>query len=355
MVKDLLDSLKDNFAQKVRNPILATIIIIWSFKNWRLIYSLFTFDPKLTQKERLDYIDKYFVDFPFYPILGYCIWYAFIVLFLTYLILGGSRLIVDSYEHKLLPFLKKITDSTGIVARERFNLVLRELDEIRDKFNLEREAKLKAQTEREQFEKMNSELILESRKVAGLNAEIERLNKKIGEFEIARITETDSREQIKYLSRENSELKELNKTLYNEKQRLIKTIGNPDLSDLILTSNVSDEEILNLLNSDASNPVKNEEQQLTKTVSIIEKLKANNLMDDYLTIGKAIINNEALKLSEGLKTFVGLKLIKDKYVPKLDYGFYSFTKIGKEIYDSLIYLPDKSRVINNTNQHKSFE
>ena len=211
MVKDIFDSLKDNFAQKARNPILATIIIIWTFKNWRLIYGLFTFDPKVTQETKLAYIENYFNTYPFYPILGECIWYGIIVLVITYVISGVGRLIVNLYDYKLNPFLSYVTDSWGPVTRDRFEQKVKELDEQRDKYELERLARIKATGELATLEKSVGELTLEASKVPGLNSDNEELKSENSKLNF-------SVQQLDRTTQELNKIKENNKLLLHDKE-----------------------------------------------------------------------------------------------------------------------------------------
>lgn len=44
MIEDLFVSFKENIKGKTTNPFFGTLILVWIFHNWRLIYSIFNFD-----------------------------------------------------------------------------------------------------------------------------------------------------------------------------------------------------------------------------------------------------------------------------------------------------------------------
>jgi len=234
MYKDIFDSVKDNFSQKARNPFLATILIVWLCKNWRLVYGLFTFDGKTTQAAKLAYIENYFKTYSFYPNLGQSIWYAFLGLITCYVLVGILRLIVDTYENIVYPRIRKATDHRSIVRKDVHDEALKNLESLDIKYQEERRERIKAQNELEVLEKENEESRTEIRKIGGLNIEIEELHNRLKEYESDEQDLNDLKKEYNILLREKLELQlKLDKS-ENEKKQAV--IDNEEKNQIIITS-----------------------------------------------------------------------------------------------------------------------
>lgn len=56
MIKDFLISFKDNFREKHRNPLLGTYLLVWLFRNWELLFTLFNFDKEKKLQDKIEFI-----------------------------------------------------------------------------------------------------------------------------------------------------------------------------------------------------------------------------------------------------------------------------------------------------------
>ncbi|KAA5546732.1 hypothetical protein [Adhaeribacter rhizoryzae] len=213
MFDKVFDSFKDNFSQKSRNPFLATILTIWIFRNWRLVYGLFTFDEKTTQKAKIAYISNYFKKVSFYEDLFYCIGYAFGALVITYCLLGASRFIIDLYDNIILPRIKKITDPKSIVDKMVFDEVVTNLGSFEKKLADEREARIKAQNERDSLESRNADLFVSNAQLLPLKEENEKLSNKVKQNEIKIIELTESHVSFKSVEQDYFLVKNENEKL----------------------------------------------------------------------------------------------------------------------------------------------
>jgi len=283
------DSIKDNFSQKARNPILATIIIVWVFKNWRLVYGLFTFDKNTSQSNKLEYIETYFNLNNFYWNLGFCIFYAFVVLILTYFILGLSRFIVDFYENQVLLWIRKRTSETSVVGIEKFKAEEAKAESYEKRYTEERSARINAQEEHSAIEKRNAALIIK-------NEELQQLiNNYIG-----------LESQINQLKPYKDKAAEFEKTITSLNQQL--------------------------------NEAKIREAE--EKNSIIKILEVTKVVENYLLVVKNILNYVPLDniptAYKNLELYEVLKLIVFKNNgPGLVANAYGITELGKEVYDVL--------------------
>ena len=158
MIKDLLVSFRDNVKNKSSNPFLGTYALVWSIRNWRLVYSFFFFDSKTTLNDRIDILASYYTYKTFIYDLGCNILWAIVALILSYLLINLSRLIVNLFEKQLTPFIYKITDSDSIVLKETYDRLKSDKRDLEIKLEKERESKGKMQKEISSLEERNQEL-----------------------------------------------------------------------------------------------------------------------------------------------------------------------------------------------------
>lgn len=158
MVKDTLNSVFDNLKERTTNPFLGTLIVVWLVHNWKLVYSLFYFDSKLTLDERLIYIEAYFLKMPFYINLLLVLVFTILVLCVTYFFLGLSRFISDFYEKGVVPRIVKFNDKSAVVLKSESDKQKEFIRSLEARLEEERLAKSNAQNERDQLDKLLGEL-----------------------------------------------------------------------------------------------------------------------------------------------------------------------------------------------------
>jgi hypothetical protein len=152
MIKDLLVSFTENIKTKTTNPFFGTLILVWFFDNWRLIYSLFNFAPTMNLESRKEFLATYLDPQNFLPNLVQCIWITILVLIGSYILLNFSRLIVNFFEKVITPLMYKWTDKSSIVLKKDYDILCTEKERFEKKYELERETRLKLQDEYEKLE-----------------------------------------------------------------------------------------------------------------------------------------------------------------------------------------------------------
>jgi len=152
MIKDLLVSFTENIKTKTTNPFFGTLILVWIFDNWRLIYSFFNFAPTMNLESRREFISQYLDPQNFLPNLLQCIGITVIVLIGSYLLLNFSRLIVNFFEKVITPLVYKWTDKSSIVLKRDYEILFTEKVRFEKKYEQERETRLKLQDEYEKLE-----------------------------------------------------------------------------------------------------------------------------------------------------------------------------------------------------------
>lgn len=159
MIKDIFLSFKDSISQKTRNPFLGTYVIVWTVRNWELVFALLNFDADQKLKQKVEFIELYYQNSNFISDLLSNILWTFGVLLLTYSLINLSRLIVNFFDKVVSPQVYKITDKSSIVLKSDYQNLERKIEELEQKVQGERDSRLKVQGENENLEKRISELI----------------------------------------------------------------------------------------------------------------------------------------------------------------------------------------------------
>jgi hypothetical protein len=160
MIKDFFISFKDNIKDKTTNPFFGTLIVVWTINHWRFIYSLLTFDDNKTLEQRLSIIEKYFASETVWSYLINPILMTFLVIVSSYTLVNISRIIINLFEKRVTPYVYKITDSNSIVLKQDYLKLRKEIENLNDRLERERELKVKAQVERDNSaEKLNNQIM----------------------------------------------------------------------------------------------------------------------------------------------------------------------------------------------------
>lgn len=163
MINEALKSALDNLKERTTNPFLGTLVLVWLFHNWKLIYTLMYFDSKLSLKDRLVTLEAHFSmpNATFHQNLLYVVWMTFCILAISYILLLVARVLTDLYDKIALPHITKWTDKSSIVLRSKYA----ELEEIVKQLELrveeERLAKVAIQNERDKSDARIVELMTE--------------------------------------------------------------------------------------------------------------------------------------------------------------------------------------------------
>lgn len=152
MIAKTLLSFKDNIIQKSTNPFLGTLVLVWIFHNWKLVFTLFNFEEGTTLEQKWEFIDVFLEPWRFTTNLIHCITVATGVLFITYFLLNMSRLIVNFYEKMVSPWIYKVTDKSSVVLKSTYKQLEKERDSLEQRLEEERERRIQVQNELDKAE-----------------------------------------------------------------------------------------------------------------------------------------------------------------------------------------------------------
>lgn len=146
-------SLRDNIIQKTTNPFLGTVIIVWLFHNWKLVFGVFNFDKSWTLEKKWEFIGGYLEPIKFTTNLVECLSISVVVLIITYFLLNFSRLIINFYEKKVTPLVYKMTDKNSVVLKSTHEILYKEKELLEQRLEEERNRRIQVQNELERLEK----------------------------------------------------------------------------------------------------------------------------------------------------------------------------------------------------------
>ncbi len=147
MIKEFIVSFFDNVKTKTTNPFLGTLILVWIFENWKLLFTFFGLPDNLTLDEKIEKLNLWLNPISFSVNLMKCIGLSIFVLILTYSLLNLSRLILNIFEYRVTPLIYKFFGPGKIVTKDLFESVIRERDSLINNLEKEREARAKLQSE----------------------------------------------------------------------------------------------------------------------------------------------------------------------------------------------------------------
>lgn len=151
MLSEAIDSFKENIKQKIANPFLGTLLLVWIVKNWKVVYAFFFFDKEHKLQNRIDYFNSYWKEHNFIWNFVGVVLLTILILVVTYLFLALSRFISSYYENVIIPQIQKWSKGK-IVAAETHQIAIDRISVLESKVEVERRAKVELQNEIERLE-----------------------------------------------------------------------------------------------------------------------------------------------------------------------------------------------------------
>lgn len=151
-MKDTWNSLKENIKERGTNPFLGTFVIVWIANNWQVVYSFFYFDKDWKLEHKIQYFNNYWENKSFFWNLISVAAITVGILIVTYLFLAISRYLADSFENRVIPFIKRISKGK-IVSSEIHEAALERISFLEEKAEIERKAKNSIIQERDELER----------------------------------------------------------------------------------------------------------------------------------------------------------------------------------------------------------
>jgi hypothetical protein len=140
---EAVTSFLNNYKSKIRNPLMGTILSVWIFHNWRIVYALFNFDKDCTMQEKINFIQDYFSKKEFLTEFFTIILIAFAAIFITFILLALSRLLTDGYYKIVEPFIINLLDKKTIFTHLEKKILDSKINELNSNIDRLRDANSK--------------------------------------------------------------------------------------------------------------------------------------------------------------------------------------------------------------------
>ncbi len=140
MEKILISSIKDNFFQRARNPLISLWILVILYHKWDVIYKIFT----IAHTEKNAEIKVNLINLELFSIitLKESIWYlgcALLILLITHLLGSFAKFLSDFFNKNITPFFEKINDKlktiSGNYSSQDYEALLIKYDLLKEKSN----------------------------------------------------------------------------------------------------------------------------------------------------------------------------------------------------------------------------
>lgn len=121
IMKELIDSIKSNVSNRIRNPFLGTLTFVYVYKNWEFFYALATLPTSEHIDKRIASIKPLFAKAISWDSILLVIGVTIGVFLASNVLLALSRLVVLFFSKKVNPRIDKVTDDKSIVSRNLYD------------------------------------------------------------------------------------------------------------------------------------------------------------------------------------------------------------------------------------------
>ncbi len=154
MFKKIFESCEDSIVQRVSNPYFGTYIAVLLIDNWKLLYTLFTFNPSDTREERIAIITDYIDQVGGLSCLFLkCAVIAFFPFVIYYVLLHLSGCISNWSELRIKPKLLKRIDKGSVVEKAKYDKLVSRIETLHAKLEEERKKRLETESELDELNK----------------------------------------------------------------------------------------------------------------------------------------------------------------------------------------------------------
>lgn len=158
MILSWLTSTGNNIVDKTKNPFLGTFTLVWLARNWELVFALFNFDKSFTLEKKIEFLSERIQYETFWTEVGRNVFWTFIVLILTYLLINIARAISNLFEKRLTPIIYKLTDYNSLVPKSEYQGALTRMNDLQERLDKAIQKKVKLQGERDKLEEEVNQL-----------------------------------------------------------------------------------------------------------------------------------------------------------------------------------------------------
>jgi len=279
---EAINSVIDTIKERATNPFFATLIGVWIFRNWLLVYTLFNFDEgtKLVAKQK--FIEEYFLKQNFFEELSINIGISLSFVMLAFILLVFTRIIINVANHRLTPYFNSKTVSKLVVNNNRFQTVKKQRDDFFTTLEDAQETIIN-------LEQRNSLLRTENTELESIKDQNARLKFDVENLENTRkVIQEDLKKSGNEISSKLNEISQLKYSLQklNWEKNLIEDIFLSDFLEFESLPESKQQKILNEIPEQLIKPFDalNADKFLSQTLDIIKEAIENPFREEDFTI-----------------------------------------------------------------------
>lgn len=224
-ITDFFSNVKD----KITNPFFGTLIFVWVYRNWDLVYTFFNFDEKTKLDDKIKYFKQYFSNKNFWQEALFNIGFTLLLIIIGYFLIIVTRAFSIFVEFQIMPRLTKQIVSKNTVTKELYDEVKAERDDYSDKYEVQRK---QVRVLSRDYDEISENYKKSSTRIAEQSTRINTLENEANEF-AGRLNE----ERNKRLDQEQINIDEVTR-LNEEIKRLQRDYSDKSLQDSDLIENL---------------------------------------------------------------------------------------------------------------------
>ncbi len=150
MINEIFKSTSHVINERIKNPIVGSLIIAWFYVNWRLVYMVFNFPEEMTFDNKLEKINTHLLQHKF-ELLFKPIILAFGIL-LSYHILSNIALVIISFfQKRVKPKIIEFFDKSLVIERHIYNDLKQSHSKSLDELENLQQSYYRLKTERDKY------------------------------------------------------------------------------------------------------------------------------------------------------------------------------------------------------------
>jgi len=162
------DRIKNPFSERATTPFVGAFLIALLVYNWQILFTLFSFDPGNSRKDKIDIITNYFLDNHWIERLLFPLLITFVIIVLYYLFSNLSLGISTFFNRWFKATILYLTDRSKIIPRDEHEKTVDRLDRLRQRYEVLKKSTEESQSELDDYKK---QIELKDQELLKINSE----------------------------------------------------------------------------------------------------------------------------------------------------------------------------------------
>lgn len=176
----LLDSFLSDFKEKGKNPIFWYYSLVYLVRHWEVIFALFNFDSHFKLENKIEFIKNHYENFSLFKDLTFNLFIAFLLLFISYLVIGASRFISSFYAGRIDTLIHSFNRSKKYIPKILFDDLEKKNQDLKEQLS---SVENYAQLQRANYQNSESQIKLKNNEIKEINVALVSYKTKVEQIE----------------------------------------------------------------------------------------------------------------------------------------------------------------------------